>query len=389
MSGQLVKRGDRKWLVRVPLGRDSIGGRRAYHNATVDGTKKDAERYLHAALAKRDQGTLLEPARVSLGEYLDKWLDEAAKPRIRSRTYADYRFLIDRYLRPRLGAHRLDRLAPINVQELVNALSEDGLSPKTVRHAHGVLLSALNQAMRWGMLTRNVAALVELPRLRPRELRALSTAEADRFRVAVRGTRFEALFLLLLGTGMRPSEALGLAWTDLDLEAGRATVRRVLPRDQKTGGGAPRFEEPKTARSRRVVPLSPSVVRALVAHRKRQAAEKLEAGPVYADYGLVFASLTGGALDERNVVHRHFKPAVKRAKLDEQPESEAKRPPLRLYDLRHTHVTLSLRAGEPVHLVSARVGHASARMTLDVYAHALPADQADASARLEAVLFGG
>jgi integrase len=239
--------------------------------------------------------------------------------------------------------------------------------------------------MRWEMVTRNVAALVELPRLAPRELRALSKEEADRFRDAVRGTRFEALFLLLLGTGMRPSEALGLMWPDLDLEAGSAAVRRVLPRRQK--GDAPRFEEPKTVRSRRVIPLPPTVVRALVAHRKRQAAEKLKAGDAYADHGLVFASRTGGWLDQGNIVSRHFAPAVGRAKLDERAESETARPALRLYDLRHSHVTLSLRAGEPVHVVSARVGHASARMTLDVYAHALPADQAEAPARLEAALF--
>lgn len=380
-TGQLVKRGDRKWLVRVPTGRDGKSGRRVYHNHTVNGTKKDAERYLHDALRKRDLGTLVEPARVSVGEFLDRWLEEAVRPRVRTRTAADYAFLLDRYIRPHLGAHRLDHLAPVDVQEAVNALGSAGLSPKTVRHAHGVLLAALNQAMRWEMLTRNVAALVELPRLEARKMRALSREEADAFRGAIAGTRWEALFLLLLATGMRPSEALALGWEHVDLEAGTARVVRVLPRRQK--GPAPQYEEPKTARSRRTVPLSPSVVLALGAHRRIQAAEKLKAGAVYSDFGLVFASLTGGALDQQNIVARHFNPAVKRAGL-----AEGDRPKPRLYDLRHTHVTLSLRAGEPVHVVSARVGHASARMTLDVYAHHLPADDASAPARLEAVLFG-
>ena len=171
-------------------------------------------------------------------------------------------------------------------------------------------------------------------------------------------------------------------WTDIEEMltrnvAARATVRRVLRRDQR--GGTPRFEEPKTARSRRTVPLSPSVVRALRGQPVVQAKEKLAAGAVYTDHGLVFASLTDGPLDEHNIVHRHVKPAAKRAKLPDA---------TRLYDLRHAHVTLSLRAREPVHVVSARVGHASARMTLDVYAHAMPADESEAPNRLEAVLFG-
>jgi len=208
-------------------------------------------------------------------------------------------------------------------------------------------------------------------------MRSLSKEEADRSREAIHGERFEALFLLLLGTGARPSEALGFTWKDLDLDAARATVRRVLPRDQR--GGTRRFEEPKTARSRRTVPLSPSVVRALRGQPVVQAKEKLAAGAVYTDHGLVFASLTDGPLDEHNIVHRHVKPAAKRAKLPDA---------TRLYDLRHAHVTLSLRAREPVHVVSARVGHASARMTLDVYAHAMPADASEAPNRLEAVLFG-
>lgn len=385
-TGQLVKRGDRKWLVRVPLGRDGDNGRRAYHNHTVNGTKKDAERYLHDALRRRDLGALVEPSRMGVGEFLDRFIKEAVAPRVRARTTKDYQFLIDRYVRPHLGAHRLDHLSPVDVQEAVNAWAAQGLAPKTIRHAHGVLLAAINQAMRWEMVTRNVAALVELPRLEARKARSLSRAEADAFRVAIEGTRFEALFLLLIGTGMRPSEALGLGWDHLDLEAGHARVDRVLLRQQK--GGKPIYEEPKTARSRRTVPLPSSVVRALVKHRKAQAEEKLAAGPVYSDYGLVFASARGWPLHQGNIVSRHFAPAIKRAGLDAVVVDGVPRPKPRLYDLRHTHITLSLRAGEPVHIVSARVGHASARMTLEVYAHDLPADRDDSARRVESALFG-
>ena len=194
---------------------------------------------------------------------------------------------------------------------------------------------------------------------------------------AIAGSRHEALFAFLLGTGCRPSEAFALAWRDLDLERGTVTIWRSV---ERVRAELRIIEGTKTEKGRRTLRVSTSLVDALRAHRARQAQTILEAGSHYdRDADLVFSNDVGGLLDPRNVVARYFKPALAAAKLS---------PSIRLYDLRHSHATLLLHEGVNVKAVSARLGHASAAMTLDRYAHALPAAEAQAVAALDAVLGG-
>lgn len=374
MAGSIVARGERTWLVRVFMGRDA-NGKQVFHNRTVHGTKKDAQAYLNAVLRERDLGTFVDPAPITLGAYLDRWLNEAAKPKVRERTHADYASLLARYVRPVLGGRRLRDLTPLDVQALYTSMLERGLSPRTVRYTHAVLSSALKQAVRWGMLARNVAELVDLPRQERREMRALSPEEAGRFLDAAKGDRWGVLFAFALTTGMRPGEYLALRWADVDLKAGTATVRQALVRTK----GEWRFEEPKTAKSRRTVPLPASTSKALALHRVQQAEARLRAGAEWCDLGLVFAGEDGQPLDERNLVRRHFKPILQAAGLPGD---------LRLYDLRHTCATLLLAAGVNPKIVAERLGHASVTITLDTYSHVLPTLQRDATDRLEAILYG-
>ena len=272
-------------MVRWFLGRDGRG-RRRYKSQTVHGTKKDAARVLRERLRERDLGTTIESS-LTLNEYLDEWLEKAATGRLRPRTVSDYREKLDRYVRPILGGQRLDRLRPLDVQALVTELSERGapglpkprrrpLAPQTVRYAHAVLSGALEQAVRWQMIRTNPARYVQLPKVVRKEKRSLSPEEAGRLRDAVRDTPFEALFLLLLGTGLRPGEAFALRWSDLDLEEGRVAVTRSLPRRKQT---APiEFYDPKTPRSRRSVPLPPTVIESLRCHRRRQSTSRPRSG---------------------------------------------------------------------------------------------------------------
>jgi len=185
------------------------------------------------------------------------------------------------------------------------------------------------------------------------------------------------LFAFALVTGMRPGEYLALQWKDVDHISGAVAVRRALAQSAE---GSWKFEEPKTARSRRSIPLPPSVIKALHSHRRRQAVEILAAGPGYTNHDLVFAAENGSPLAIRNLVRRHFKPILKAAGL---PSS------FRLYDLRHSCATLLLSAGENPKIVAERLGHASVTMTLDVYSHVLPDMQRAATEKLEAMLFGG
>ncbi len=221
---------------------------------------------------------------------------------------------------------------------------------------------------------------------------ALSPEQAMQFLAAAAHDRYATLFAVALTTGMRPGEYLGLQWKDVDLERGTLTVRRTLVWHYGNGGKWS-FEEPKTPRSSRSIPLPPSVVEALKEHKRRQAEERLKAGwedveengglvrkSRYTDNDLVSATPTGDPVDMRNLVNRHFKPILKAARL---PKS------IRLYDLRHSCATLLLAQGEHPKVVSERLGHASITLTLDTYSHVLPTMQQQAAERLESVLFKG
>ncbi|MBI3759664.1 MAG: site-specific integrase [Deltaproteobacteria bacterium] len=374
MPGQIVKRGKRTWVVRVFLGREN--GRRRYLNKTVHGTHKNAEQTLNNSLRERDIGALVEPTRITLSEYMEQWLASAAKPRVRLRTYQGYEELFTRYLKPMLGPRQLSRLTPLEIQAVYGRMSERGLSARTVRHAHGVLRSALNQAVKWRMLSINPALAVELPRWRRKEMQCLTPEQAGTFLMHATPNRLSTMFAVAISTGMRPGEYMGLKWTDIDLEKGMVVVRRTLVLEK---GGGRHFAEPKTDHGRRTIPLPASVTRALIEHRRAQAAEKLKAGASYENQDLVFATPTGEPLNLRNVVNRHFKPILEAAKL---PKS------IRLYDLRHTCATLLLAQGEHPKVVSERLGHANITLTLDTYSHVLPTMQQHAAESLEAVLFG-
>jgi integrase len=373
MAGQLVRRGEGTWLVRIPLGRDTRG-KRLYHNHTVRGTKKDAERYRTKTFRELDTGTFAEASQVPVGVFLEEWLETSATPRVRARTLADYRSLADRYLVPALGHLKLAQITPSHIQRAYAVMQHRGLSPRTIRYAHSVLHGALEQAVRWRQLARNPAKLVDLPRHERREMRALAPGEASRFLDAARGTRFEALWMLLLTTGLRPGEALGLKWPDIDGD--RLRIQRALVRQRD---GTWDLCEPKTARARRVVTLPVSTQRSLQAHRARQLQERMRAGAAWSGQDLVFCTSEGQPLEWRVVVRRYFRPILRKAGLGA----------LRPYDLRHSCASLLLAAGENVKVVSERLGHASVALTLDVYSHVLPDMQQRAAERMEQLLFGG
>lgn len=381
MAGQIVKRGASTWTVRVYLGRD--GGKRRYMNRTVHGTKKDAERVRTAMMRERDLGTLAEPCKLSLNDYLDQWLEKAAKPRLRQRTYDDYVGLLDCYVRPALGGRQLARLTPLDVQSVYVTMQTEGaskrkksggLSARTVRHCHAAFRSALSQAVKWRMIDVNPADSVDLPRMERREYEVLTRADASRFLNHVRGTRYGIAFELALATGMRPEEYLGLRWKDVNLNKGTVTIRTVLIYQKKPW----RLEEAKTKSSRRTIPLPVSTIAALRAHRIEQAKARLAYKREYHDHGFVVAQPNGEPISSSVLLRRHHKPA-----LDDLDLSQG----VRLYDLRHTCATLLLEAGENIKVISERLGHASVAITLDLYAHCLPTMQQAASERLEGILY--
>ncbi|HUS11537.1 MAG TPA: tyrosine-type recombinase/integrase [Pyrinomonadaceae bacterium] len=381
MAGQIIKRAENTWTVRIYVGR-SGDGKRKYQNQTIHGIKKDAQTWLNDALRKQDIGIPTFQTKTTLGDFLDKWLTTVAQPRVGERTFRDYEWQLG-HVKTALGTVRLSQLRAEDIQKLYS-----GLTASTARHFHSPLRSALSQAVRWHLIHANPCDAVDLPRCKAAEVQALTREEAGRLLAVERFTRknktgsvvvenrHRVLFAFLLTTGARPSEALGLKWTDIDFEKGLVTIQRTLQWHSKKMGGGWYFEDTKTKCSKRSVPLPASMVQQLREHRAAQAEALLKIG-IRTD--LCFANSEGGPILRRNLVRRHFKPALKAAKLSTA---------FSLYALRHTCATLLLQAGVHPKVVSERLGHSSTTLTMDVYSHVLPGMQADATAQIERMLYG-
>lgn len=359
MAGQIIERGERTFLLRVFLGRDGAG-KKQYFNQTVHGTKTDAKRVLHRLLVKNDAGELNKANPQTLSAYLEHWLQAAAKPRLRERTYLEYRKQLDRYVTPVLGQSRLEKLTPLQIQGLYGQMHDKGLSARTVRLTHAILRNALKQAARWGMLRSNPADNVDLPKQQTREMKTLSQDEAQRFLEAIEDDPYRTLMATLLGTGMRPSEAAGLKWGDVDLTGRRIHVQRTATKVN----GRWVFNLPKTAKGRRQIDLPDGLVSLLADHVR--------------DGELVFTNFSGEPFSQRTLIEHHFKPALKRAGLADD---------LRLYDLRHTHASLLLLGGMNPKVVAERLGHATVQITLDTYSHVLPTLQRETADAIDDLLF--
>jgi integrase len=350
------------------LGRDA-NGKQKFHHKTIHGVKRDAERYLVAVRREMDLGVFVEPAAMSVNEYFDRWLRDAARPRVSRRTADGYAGLLERYIRQPLGHKQLDKVQPLDIQKVYGEMLARGLSARIVRHAHSALHNALKQAIKWGLLSRNPSDLVELPKVPHKERRVLSPDEAQEFLKVAALMRHGLIFEFALLSGMRPEEYLALQWADVDFERGTAQVRRALVRLKKSWS----FEDPKTARSHRIVFLPEPLLKKLAAHKRKQAEVRLKLGAAWQAFDLIFCSEEGTPLSIPNLTYRYYRPILVKAKL----------PQLRLYDLRHSCATLLLIAEENPKVVSERLGHSTIVLTLDTYSHVLPTMQQQASAKLE------
>lgn len=218
---------------------------------------------------------------------------------VRPSTYQSYAFHMNHYLKPALGRRQLTELSPQDVQALMQEQLAAGLSPRTVQYMRAVLRSALNQALRWGMVTRNVATLVDPPRSRRPKVNPLTPVQARQLVQAIKGHQLETLITFALSLGLRKGEILGLRWNDLDLETGTLQVRHAI---QKVNGTW-QFVEPKTDQSRRTLHLPPITLAALRQHRERQALERAAAGSRWQEWNLVFPSAVGTPMDGSNLTH--------------------------------------------------------------------------------------
>ena len=377
MKGSIRSQGKGSWEVRLYLGRGP-DGRKLYKSHTVEGTKRQAQNELNVLLSKLQKGEYVAPSKMTVAEYLKRWIEDYARVKVGAKTLERYAEIVDAHLAPALGQHSLAKLQPLHIQAYYShALQRGrrdgrgGLSAQTVLHHHRVLREALHQALRWQLLARNPADAVEPPHPQRREMHAFDQAEVAGLLEAARGTRLGLPVLLAVTTGLRRGELLGLRWQDVDLDASKLAVRQSLEQT-KAGLG---FKQPKTQKGRRVVTLPPIAVEALRRHKAEQAKERLLLGPGYQDHGLVLARADGRPLDPAETT-RAFARLVRQAGVRA----------FSLHALRHTHATLLLQENVHPKVVSERLGHATVGITLDTYSHVLPNLQEEAARKIDALL---
>jgi integrase len=359
-EGSIYQRADGKWCSTLTVGHDENGKRKRRY--LYGRTKAEVLEKLNALRSDALTGSLVEPSRLTVGEYVQNWIETVATQRIRKSTLATYQTLISKHMVPYLGGSRLSQLAPIHVQGWQTTLERAGVSARQRQAAHVLLKTILGHALRLGLLVRNPLDAIDKPRVARKEIQVLTPEEVRRLLETTRGHRLETLLVLAVATGARQGELFGLQWRDVDLDAGVLTIQRTLIEAR----GHLEFGEPKTSQSRRRVDLPPYAVEALRAHRKRRGATPHPAT-------LIFTDTEGNPLRKSNFTRRVWHPLLAKAKL----------PRVRFHSLRHSHITTLLAAGGNLKAVSERVGHSRTSMTADVYAHAVEGMQRELADRLE------
>jgi integrase len=366
-EGSIYRRNDGYWVGQ-------------YGVQTAEGTKtryiygkrrEDVREKLTKAIADRDGGLVYDAGNITVGEYLDRWLNDSVRDTVRQRTWERYEQFVRVHLTPALGKIKLAKLTPAHVRGLYRDKLNSGLAPRTVLHIHRAFSKALKQAAADGLIPRNPAAPVKPPQPRGEEIRPLNREQVRVLFEAASGDRLEALYIVAVTAGLRRGELQGLKWEDLDLEAGMLQVRRTC--SEPKGGHI--FEAPKSGKGRNIR-LTQSAVAALRIHRRRQLEERMYKADLWQEQGLVFPSTVGTPLWGGNL-NRAFKATLQRTGL---PKST------RFHDARHTCATLLLKQAVNPKFVQELLGHADISLTLNVYSHVLP-DMGDATAdAMEAAL---
>jgi integrase len=379
MAGHLQARGQNTWRLSVFVGRDPRTGRKRYAQRTAHGTKKEAERALARLVTEVDEGRHSASAAGTFGDLLDRWLETKAQS-VAPATIGNYRWVADKYIRPGLGRARLATMKAADIDSFyVRLAAQPGergknLSPRTIRICHVVIKQALDQARKWGLITRNPATDASPPRSRHHEIHPPSVEQVLTLLAAATeyDEDFATYLRVLAATGCRRSEALALRWNSIDSKRSELVIAHSLTMVDSTIVE----KDTKTYQARRVV-LDPGTVQALESHKKRASARASACGTGLGEEAFVFSSTANGSTPWRpDVATNRFGRLCKSVGING----------VRLHDLRHYVATNLGAAGTPLATISARLGHRDRATTLNIYQHALPAQDHDAAMLLGSLL---
>jgi integrase len=379
MRGHIIKRYEGSYNIVLNLGRDPVTRKRKQQWISIKGTKKEAEKKLADLLHQLDTGSFVRSTKITLGEFVKRWLKDYAAANLAPRTAQGYEAIAETHLLPLLGNIPLVELKPETIQKYYSDKmaggrhdKKGGLSARTVRHHHMLLHCALRYAVKWGVLNRNPADAVTAPKPQRCEIHAWSEENIQSFLKNAKETPYYVLFYIALSTGMRRSELLALRWCDADLLYGQVSVTRSMHYMRK---GEMVFRQPKTEKSRRLIALPPSTCLLLQEYKNRIVDDKIIMGTPIKEEDLIFSQPDGGPLLPNSVSHAWAKLA-KRTGLKG----------MRLHDARHIHASFLLKQGVHPKIVQERLGHSSISITLDTYSHVAPGLQKAAAERFDEIL---
>lgn len=378
MSGNVTRRGKNSWRLKFDTGRDPVSGKRTIRYATVRGTKKDAQVELTRLLASRDADTLVKPTKLTVADYMRRWLATAAVLSISPKTAERYLQLIENQIIPHLGAYLLQKLDTEHIEAwhatLLKQGKQDGkpLATQTIAHAHRVLHKALANAAKHRKVLRNPASLERPPKVDKKEKEILKADQVQTVVTAMRETAIYPQIVVLLSTGMRRGELMGLQWGDIDLEGRKVAIKRAV---EKTKARGIQIKAPKTTYGTRQIALPDAAVIVLKQHRKTQQELRMALGTGrLPDDAYVFGTVEGQPRDPDRLTQDWARLTAAR-----------KLPKVTLHALRHSHASALIRAGTDPVTVSRRLGHASAAFTMATYVHEFEKGDEAAAQAIDAV----
>jgi integrase len=351
MSGHLVERGPNRWAIVLET---YVGGRRKQKWHSFRGTKRDAQKRLAQLVTEREQGTYVEPSKQMVATYFADWLRDWAPVKAGPKTLEGYA-LYARYITDAIGDRQIQKVQAGDLNRIYLDLRERGLSPRTVKHTHVFARRVFGHALKQGDIKVDPSTKVDAPKVPHVEAAALRPEEIPVMLDGLRGTVLYPIAVVGLGTGLRRGELLALRWIDVDLDGAKLEVKRSLENTHRSL----RFKEPKSARGRRTVTLSPSVVDALRQRRKEQLELRVKLGQGKPPEDLLVFTTFEGNPRKPDRLSANFSDAMQRIGL----------PHISLHSLRHTHASMLIKAGEDILTISRRLGHSSASITLNVYGH--------------------
>lgn len=376
-QGMIRQRKDGSWEGRISIGRNPGTGK-LLQKSFYGKTQAEVRKKITAFTAEVDQGVFTEPSKMTVAQWLDIWHMEYLGS-VKESTKSQYKQYIEQHIKPGLGAVKLCQLTAPMIQRLYNQKQRQresgtgGLSNKSIKNLHGILHKALQQAVKIDYIKVNPCAACELPRAEKHEIKPLTDEEVRLFLQAIGEHKYKNLYTVILFSGMRLGEALGLRWACVDFTNGTIRIDRQLQKERiQGGGGKHKLVETKTG-SVRTVTLAPAVVDILKEQRKTQNQQRLFFGPEWKnDFDLVFTHEDGQHLTEATV-YFSFKRLVKKIGLSSA----------RIHDLRHTFATISLQNGDDLKVVSEALGHTNISTTANIYIHVTEKMRKESASRMQ------